>query len=124
MDLNKAVPPWRRKSWRKRYSNTMKMHNQAKLAAGAAPAATHFFFQFHPLEISPTCRFHQFSDFTQFHPTILSPQSPAGSAEFLPISIVPTVADFTNLQISPSFTFVRFHELANFTNFQISPSFT
>jgi len=25
MDLNKAVPPWRRKSWRKRYSNTMRL---------------------------------------------------------------------------------------------------
>ena len=23
--LNKAVPPWRRKSWRKRYSNTMRL---------------------------------------------------------------------------------------------------
>jgi len=32
LDLNKAVPPWRRKSWRKRYSNTMRMQNQAKLA--------------------------------------------------------------------------------------------
>jgi len=35
MDLNKAVPPWRRQSWRKRYSNMMRMNNQAKLAAGA-----------------------------------------------------------------------------------------
>jgi len=34
-DLNKAVPPWRRKSWRKRHSNTMRMQNDAKLAAGA-----------------------------------------------------------------------------------------
>jgi len=33
MDLEKAVPPWRRKSWRKMYSNTMMMQNQAKLAA-------------------------------------------------------------------------------------------
>jgi len=35
MDLNKSVPPWRRKSWRKRYSHTKRMQNQAKLAAGA-----------------------------------------------------------------------------------------
>jgi len=35
MDLNKGVPPWRRKSWRKRYSHTVRMQNQAKLAAGA-----------------------------------------------------------------------------------------
>jgi len=35
MHLNKAVPPWRRKRWRKRNSNTMRMQNQAKLAAGA-----------------------------------------------------------------------------------------
>jgi len=35
MDLNKAVPPWRRKSWKKRYSNTMRLQNEAKLAAGA-----------------------------------------------------------------------------------------
>jgi len=34
MDLNKAVVPWRRKSWRERYSKTMSMQNQAKLAAG------------------------------------------------------------------------------------------
>jgi len=34
MDLNKSVPPWRRKSWRKGYSHTMRMQNQAKLAAG------------------------------------------------------------------------------------------
>jgi len=25
MDLNKAAPPWRLKSWRKRYSNTMRL---------------------------------------------------------------------------------------------------
>ena len=35
VDLNKAVLPWRRKCWRKRYSNTMRMQNHAKLAAGA-----------------------------------------------------------------------------------------
>jgi len=35
MDLNKAVPSWRRTSWRKRYGNTMRTENQAKLAAGA-----------------------------------------------------------------------------------------
>jgi len=35
MDLDKAVLPWRRKSWSNRYSNTMRMQNQAKLAAGA-----------------------------------------------------------------------------------------
>jgi len=35
-----------------------------------------------------------------------------------------TLADFTDLQISPSFTFVRIHQLADFTNCQISPSFT
>ena len=35
MDLNKSVPPWRRKSWRKRYSHTKRMRNQVKLAAGA-----------------------------------------------------------------------------------------
>ena len=34
-DLDKAVTPWRRKRWKKRYSNTLKMQNQAKLAAGA-----------------------------------------------------------------------------------------
>jgi len=33
--FNKSAPPWRRKSWRKRYSHTMRMQNQAKLAAGA-----------------------------------------------------------------------------------------
>ena len=82
------------------------------------------FTQFHFCQISPTCRFHQLSDFTQFHLTILSPHSPVGSAGFLPKSIVPTVADFTNFwdQIAPNFTFVRFHQLADFTNFQISPS--
>ena len=35
IDLNKSVPPWRRTSWRDRYSHTMRMQNQAKLAAGA-----------------------------------------------------------------------------------------
>ena len=35
MDLNKSVPPWRWKCWRKRYSHTMRMKNQAKLAEGA-----------------------------------------------------------------------------------------
>ena len=35
MDLNEAVSPWRRKSWRKRYKNTMRIQNQANLAAGA-----------------------------------------------------------------------------------------
>jgi len=35
MDSNKAVPPWRRKSWRKRYSDTMRLKNKAKLAAAA-----------------------------------------------------------------------------------------
>jgi len=34
MDFNKNVPPWRRQSWRKRYSNTARMQNQAKVAAG------------------------------------------------------------------------------------------
>jgi len=34
MDLKKAVPPWRNKSWRKRYRHTTKMQNAAKLAAG------------------------------------------------------------------------------------------
>jgi len=34
MDLNKAVP-WLRKSWRKRHNITMRMQNDAKLAAGA-----------------------------------------------------------------------------------------
>jgi len=29
------VPPWRRKSWRKIYSDTIRMQNQATLAAGA-----------------------------------------------------------------------------------------
>ena len=31
IDLNKSVPPWRRKSWKKRYSHAMRMQNQAKL---------------------------------------------------------------------------------------------
>jgi len=35
MDLKKAVLPWRRKSWKKRYSNTMRMQNQEKQVAGA-----------------------------------------------------------------------------------------
>jgi len=34
MDLNKDVPPWRRKSWRTRYSGTIRMQIQAKLAPG------------------------------------------------------------------------------------------
>ena len=32
MDLNKAVPPWQRKSWRKRHSNTMRMQNGSRSA--------------------------------------------------------------------------------------------
>jgi len=32
--LSKAVPSWRRKRWRKRNSNTMRMQNDAKLATG------------------------------------------------------------------------------------------
>jgi len=82
------------------------------------------FTQFHFCQISPTCRFHQLAGFTQFHLTILSPHSLVGSARFLPKSIVPKLADFTNFwdQISPSFTFVRFHQLADFINFQMSPS--
>jgi len=34
MDLNKAVPPWRHKTWKKMHSNTMRMQNYAKLAVG------------------------------------------------------------------------------------------
>ena len=77
-------------------------------------------FCFTHLQISPTHRIHQLSDFTQFHLTILSPHSLVGSAGFLPKSIVPTIADFTNLQISPTFRFhpvttCRFHLLVDFT---------
>jgi len=35
MYLKKAVPPWRRNSWRKRYSNSIRMQKKAKMAAGA-----------------------------------------------------------------------------------------
>jgi len=34
MDVGKAAPPGRRKNWMKGYNNTMRMQNQAKLAAG------------------------------------------------------------------------------------------
>jgi len=85
---------------------------------------SHVFFPFHP-QISHTCGFHQLSDFTQFHLTILRPHLPVGSAGFLPNlkSIVPTVADFTNLQISPTFRFHPVSLLPDFTNLQISQTF-
>jgi len=55
--------------------------------------------------------------------TILSPHSPVGSAAFLLKSIVPPVADSTNLQNSPTFRFHPISLLSDFTNLQISPTF-